>query len=175
MPLLGLFDRTFSQRISDRFESASQFKEALFEMENDNNAPKDEQENDLEVILASLNSRVNQQIARNKLLYDMALRAIQGVHGTILQKVSPTFVSYQTGYVNFADGLKNDLGFSHFATHDMRFVPHFLIKIVGEEIVVYADDRVLHRTDVNGPTFGQEFQTNLANLYLRGLRELIER
>jgi serine/threonine-protein kinase len=72
------------------------------------------------------------------------------------------------------DGLRNILGFTHFATHDKRFAPEFLIKIVGDELVVTVDESVIHRTELDLPVFNVHFEDAIRSIFLRGLRRLID-
>jgi serine/threonine protein kinase len=172
-PLLSFFDRAFSSKLSGRHDSAAQMKSSLLDIINEYNnmspiSPSDE----WDTILTSLNSQSNQQLIRLKGLYDLAMASIKSVHSEIADKVGPTFVSYQTGYLDFTDGLRNVLGFSHFATHDHRFSPMFEIKQIGEEIVVYMDGVVVHRTDIDTPTFDQTFRERISNIFQTGLKEL---
>lgn len=173
--LLSFFDKSFSQKLSGRFSSAQDmgsFLQRLIDMHR--NPGADEDGLSLDDILSSLNTKVNQDLARNKSLYDLAMSKISIVHSRILQRIKPTYVSYQTGYVNFVDGLRSDLGFTHFATHDQRFVPSFLIQVLGDELVIFADGASIYRTDVDSPVFSEALESAVEKIYLVGLKKLVE-
>lgn len=173
--LLDFFDRTFSQRLSGRFVSAQEMNlslSRLIDMHDKNET--DEEEPSIEGVLAAINTKVVQTLARNKALYDRAMGRITLVHGNILKQVGPVFTSYQTGYVNHIDGLRNDLGFTHFATHDHRFVPKFLIQILGEELVVMADGVSIYRTLADEAVFSEQLDKAVEKIYLGGLKKLAD-
>lgn len=173
--LLDFFDKSFSQKLSGRFSGTQDmrsFLQRLIEMHRNPSANEDRMS--IDSILSSLNTKVNQDLARNKILYDLAMSKITGVHSRILQKIKPTYVSYQTGYVNFVDGLRNDLGFTHFATHDQRFVPSFLIQVMGDELVILADKISIYRTEVDSPVFSEDLEDAVEKIYLSGLKKLVE-
>jgi len=173
--LLGFFDRSFSQKLTGRFSSASEMKQALLKITTEQvRADSMSSTEAMQAIIAGLNSQANQQLVKLKALYDRAMGVIKGVHQEFLGVVAPTYTSYQTGYVNFTDGLKNVLGFTHFATHDHRFAPLFHIKLVGEEIVVYVDDEIIHRTEVEAPVFDDSFKERIRAIYAAGLKKLID-
>jgi serine/threonine-protein kinase len=173
--LLGFFDRCFSLKLSGRFSAASEMKNALqgikAERDNVNSTTTND---DLQAILSGINTVASRRLAELKNIYDAALAVIVKVHREIAPQVSPTYATFHTGYVNFSEGLRYDLGFQHFATQDRRFVLRFHIAIAGEEIVVSADDRVLYRTDANAPIFSEAFQEQVRKLFLSGLRQLVE-
>jgi hypothetical protein len=102
------------------------------------------------------------------------MKAIRTVHYEIGQQVQPNYQTFQSGYVNFTEGLRNTLGFCHFATQDKRFAPELFIRVVGDEIAVDVDGQTVHRTDVEAPDFGDEFTSIIRNILLKGLRNLIE-
>jgi len=148
------------------------FLKILIDM--NSNSCKEEDDLTIESILALSNTKVNQELTRNKILYDHVMDKIRGVHSRILQQIKPTFVSYQTGYVNFVDGLRNDLGFAHFATHDQKFVPSFLIKVMGDELVILANGDSIYRTEVDCPVFSESLEDAVEKIYLSGLKVLVE-
>lgn len=173
--LMGFFDKSFSPVFPERFSSAQDMRsdlQSLIGMLRD--ATTDEHSLSIDIILSSLDTKVNQSLARNKSLYDLAMNKIALVHSRILQKIKPTYVSYHTGYVNFVDGLRNDLGFTHFATHDQRFVPSFLIKVMGDELVILADEICIYRTEVDSPVFSKALEDAVENIYLGGLKKLVD-
>jgi eukaryotic-like serine/threonine-protein kinase len=174
--LLEFFDKSFSPKLSGRFSSAKEMRsslERLIDMHKGH--VRDSADPSIDEILAFINSSANQELARNKRLYDLAMNKITAIHSQIAQRVAPTYVSYQTGYVNFVDGLRNDLGFTHFATHDRRFVPSFLIKVMGNELVIMADGAPIYRTELEAPVFSEEFEKEVNRIFLSGLRELLEK
>ena len=171
--LANFFDKCFSHRFSGRFLNTHQLGLALQGLIA---ASHDKQTTppNIDQIVLSLQSTKNLELARNKHLYDLVMTRITSVHARILQKIQPTYASYQTGYINFVDGLRNDLGFAHFATHEQRFVPSFLIKIMGDELVVLANDVSIFRTEVESPVFSLELDDAIESVYLNGLSELIK-
>lgn len=173
--LFDFFDQAFSQKLSGRFVSAQEMNLSLSKLINmhEVNEP-DEEEPSIEQVLAAINTKVVQTLARNKALYDRAMDRIKFVHGNILRQVGPVFTSYQTGYVNHVDGLRNDLGFTHFATHDVRFVPKFLIQILGDELVVMADGVSIYRTLADEAVFSKELEKSVEKIYIGGLKKLAE-
>jgi serine/threonine-protein kinase len=173
--LLGFFDRAFSAKLSERFPSAKDMISKLDSLIKVHRDPvTNESETDLQAILSALSSDANTKLAKHKLLYDRAMHAIRSVHDQLARKVAPTYQTFQSGYVNFAEGLRNTLGFSHFATQDRRFAPTFLIRIVGEELVVEVNDQTVYRTDVDEPVFSEEFTSIVQNIFLKGLRDLVD-
>jgi len=173
--LLGFFDHTFAQKISGRFESAVEMGQALEAvLVEKEKKVVDSVDNDLKAIKAVLDSEANKQLARNKALYDTAMAEITAVHRAIANEVGSIYQSYQTGFKNFEQKFQNILGFAHFSTLDKRFAPHFEMTVEGEELVITVDGMVFYRTDVDVPTFNQEFRDNLRKLYITGLRSLIE-
>jgi serine/threonine protein kinase len=174
--LLDFFDKSFSQKLSGRFSSTQDMGALLQRLIDMHRTPRENEEDSLSLndILSSLNTKVNQDLVRNKALYDLAMSKITSVHSRILQQIKPTYVSYQTSYVNFVDGLRNDLGFTHFATHDQRFVPSFLIQVLGDELVILADGLPIYRTDVDSPVFSEALENAVEKIYLGGLKKLVE-
>lgn len=175
MELLSFFDKSFSEKISDRFMSAEDMRTKLIKQMNEEENPRGSGvDQDLEVILKSINTKANLDLAHNKKTYDMAMSEINSVHTDLGAKFKPAYNIFQTGYVNFSEGLKNTLGFSHFANQDLRFSPTFLIKAIGEEIVVYVENEVIYRTDIKAPEFAQEFRDIILKIYITGMRQLVE-
>ncbi|MBW4541016.1 MAG: protein kinase [Myxacorys chilensis ATA2-1-KO14] len=174
--LSDFFDKSFSQKLSDRFTSTHEMKESLKRLiDMHDNSDPNEGSISINDIVSSLNSKVDQELLRNRRLYELAMQEIRDVHSEILERIQPTYTSYQTGHVNFVDGLRNDLGFAHFSTHDHRFVPSFLIKIVGNELVVMVDGTSIYRTEVESPHFSEEFLKTLEDIYLNGLKSLVDK
>jgi hypothetical protein len=62
------------------------------------------------------------------------MTAIRRVHTEIRHQIEPTYQGFQSGYVNSTEGLRNRLGFCHFATQEKRFAPEFFIKALGDEM-----------------------------------------
>ena len=173
--LLGFFDRAFSGKLSERFPSAKDMISKLDSLVKVHQNPvTNETVTDLQAILSALSNEANTKLAKHKMLYDQAMNAIRAVHNQLAKKVAPTYQTFQSGYVNFAEGLRNTLGFSHFATHDRRFAPTFFVRIVGEEMVVEVDDRTIYRTDVDAPVFSEEFTSIIQNIFVNGLRDLVD-
>jgi len=100
---------------------------------------------------------------------------IKKIHSELAKLFAPNYHSFQTGYVNFSEGLRNTLGFCHFANQDARFAPQFLIKVVGEELVVHVDEMAIYRTDLDAPTFSSEFNQAVKDIYIKGMRNLVEK
>lgn len=176
MELLAFFDKSFSEKISDRFISAEDMKTKLMKQINyEENPNVSNVEQDLEVVLKSINTKANLELAENKKTYDMAMSIINSVHKDLGVLFRPVYNSFQTGYVNSSEGLKNTLGFGHFANQDLRFSPTFLIKAIGEEIVIHVDNEVIYRTDINAPELTQEFRDIIREVYITGMRQLVEK
>jgi eukaryotic-like serine/threonine-protein kinase len=153
LPVLHFFDRTFSQRLSGRFGSAREMAQRLGQIaapaRNANTMTNDEE---LALIVDSLNSDANRRLARLRSIYDRGMNVIREVHSEILSRVRPTYVSYQSGYVAFNEGFRNMLGFTHFSTHEHRFSPDFVIAELGDEIVIKVNDEAIYRTEANDPS-----------------------
>lgn len=175
-PLLAFFDQCFAQKLTGRFADIGQMQLSLGRLAALHAKPNATEEKiTIEQIAALLDTQVNRELQRNKTLYDLAMNQIQIAHSKIGKAVSPTFVTYQTGYVNFSEGLRNDLGFTHFATHEHRFVLSWHIKIVGEELLVAANDITVYRTELDAPVFSSEFAKTIEELYLKGLMTLTKK
>lgn len=173
--LLNFFDKAFSEKISDRFLSAESMKRDLVsQIENENKIKTNDIEEDLEIVLSAINTESNRQFARNKKVYDEAMKNIQAVHSDLAKLFSPVYTHFQTGYVNFSEGLRNTLGFCHFANQNIRFAPQFLIKIIGDELVIYADDIAIYRTALESPIFSAELNKTVKEIYIKGMRNLVE-
>ncbi|TDU28889.1 serine/threonine-protein kinase [Panacagrimonas perspica] len=170
--LLSFFDRTFSQKISGRFESANAMRKELEAVVHRQNRPASEPEDDLDLVMASLNTVADRELAKNKQRYERVMNVVREVHAEILRKVSSTYRSYAGGHVDFTQGLRNRLGFHHFATHDKRYAPEFLIRVEGEELVVLVDGTMFYRTDVEEPVLDDAFRRSVRDLYVAGLRDL---
>ncbi|VBI73305.1 serine/threonine protein kinase [Burkholderia pseudomallei] len=172
--LLNFFDHTFAQKISERFASAIEMKQALEAvLVEKEKKVVDSVDNDLRAIKAALDSQANKQLVRNKGLYDAAMMEITMVHRIVGNEVGPIFQSYQTGYTNFEQKFQNVLGFAHFSNHDKRFTPHFEMTIEGEELVITVDGTAFYRTDVDEPAFDQDFRDRLRQLYITGVSSLL--
>lgn len=171
--LLGFFDKAFAQRLSDRYSSADEMMLTLEETAAMKDTPEEEVLT-LEQIAATLGARSNKELARNKQLYDLVMSRVRATHSRILNGVQPTYVSFQTGYINFTQGLKNTLGFAHFGTQDHRFAPTFLVRIVGDELVLTADGEIIYRTSATDPIFNPELDKKVEQIFLTGLKTLIE-
>jgi eukaryotic-like serine/threonine-protein kinase len=175
LALMGFFDRAFSQRISGRFSDAREMLMALRELDaQSQDGQMSTEDDDLAAIVAALESDANKRLVQLKSVYDKGMNVIREIHGDIAAQVSPTYVSFQTGYVNFNEGMRNVLGFQHFSTQEQRFAPHFFIKEVGDEIAILVDGNPFYRTDIQNAEFGDDFRRKLKRLYLDGLRKLIE-
>ncbi|WP_199052958.1 protein kinase [Aquitalea sp. ASV15] len=173
--LLDFFDHAFSHKLSERFVSAKEMNVSLSRLidMHESHEP-DDQEPSIDDVLAAINTKVGRDLAKNKELYDCAMARIKLVHYGILQKVQPVYISYQTGYIDHVDGLRNDLGFTHFATHAHRFVPQFVIKILGDELVVMADGVSIYRTVADEAVFSEELDKAVERIYLSGLKKLAD-
>jgi serine/threonine-protein kinase len=175
LELQDFFDHCFSQKLSARFSSADEMKVKLDAlMTRSPQMAKITTEEQLAEIRKKLDTEVNRNLAKLKVLYDRAMGEIRGVHAEIAQSFLPTYVAYQGGYVNFTEGLRNTLGFTHFATHNHRFAPEFLISAIGEELVITVDGNPLYRADVNTPVFDDRFRSQIRNLYIEGMNRLLE-
>ncbi|NIF56266.1 protein kinase [Burkholderia sp. Ax-1724] len=174
--LLGFFDHTFAQKISLRFTSAIEMREALEAVLIEKNREiVDSTDNDLQAIKARLNDQANEQLTRNKQLYDIAMEEVEAIHRSVLDEIgSDRLKPYQTGYVNFAEKFQKTLGFSHFSSLDKRFTLHFEMTVEGEELVITVDDVAFYRADVETPTFDDRFRAALRERYIAGLRKLID-
>jgi len=175
LALLEFFDKSFSQRLSGRFSDAKEVRASLENLINMHNNPdSDSADPSIDEILSLINSSANQELVRNKQLYDLAMKKITAIHSQIARKVNSTSIynSYQTGYENFVDGLKNDLGFAYFATQDRGFVASFLIKAIGNELVIMVNDAPIYRTELEAPVFSEEFEKAVNRIFLSGLKEL---
>ena len=171
--LLEFFDKSFSQKLSGRFSDATEMRaslETLVDMHN--NPDSNSADPSIDEILASINSSANQELTRNKQLYDLAMNKIKAIHSQIAQQIAPTYVSCQSGYMNSVDGLRNGLGFAHFATSD-RFLPSFFINIMGNELVIMVNGTPIYRTELEAPVFSEEFEKEVKRIFLSGLRELV--
>lgn len=173
--LSDFFDRAFSHRLSGRYVSAREMNDSLSRLidMHETHEPS-ETEPTIENLLATINNNVSKRLAANKALYDLAMNRIKSVHEKILRQVQPIYTSYQTGYVNHLDGLRNDLGFAHFATHDHRFVPKFLIQILGDELVIMADGISIYRTSADEAVLSDELDRTVEKIYLGGLKKLAD-
>ena len=174
--LLSFLDKSFSEKITDRFLSADSIKKHIIsQIAMESNPNTNNVEQDLHIVLSAIKSQSNQQLANNKRLYDEAMRNIKRVHSELERDFTPVYVNFQTGFVNFSDGMKNILGFCHFANQDICFAPHFLIKIIGEELVVHADDVVIYRTALEAPVFSEDLNKVVREIYIKGMRNLVEK
>jgi hypothetical protein len=122
--------------------------------------------------VVSLQSGANARLALLKLTYDRAMSVIREEHAKLLSKVQPTYGSFWSGYVNFDKGLRNIIGFSHFANMERRFAPEFLISEVGDEIVIYVNGDPIYRTESSNPVFDDSLRRMVRELYVSGLEEL---
>jgi len=173
--LREFFDKSFSPKLSRRFSDATEMRaslETLVDMHN--NPDSNSADPSIDEILASINSSANQELARNKQLYDLAMNNIRAIHSQIAQQIAPTYVLYQTGYINSVDSLSNNLGFAHFATSNRRFVPSFLITVMGNELVIMVNGTPIYRTELEAPVFSEEFEKEVKRIFLSGLGELVE-
>lgn len=172
--LAGFFDRTFARITSDRFSSALEMKAKLEDVLNEKGKIiMNIVDKDFQAIKTAMDSQANKELIRNKKLYDEAMAEIESIHRTIQSEVAPTYLRYQTGFLNFAEKFQNILGFSHFSSLDKRFTLHFEMTIEGDELVIAADSVAVHRTGIEAPTFGDEFQERVRSLYVSGLLTLI--
>lgn len=174
--LFGFFDRTFAQRISLRFASAIEMREALNAVLIERNREiVNSTDNALQAIKAKLNDHANNRLARNKALYDAAMEEIGKVHQSVFKEIdSRGLRKYETGYINFAEKFQNTLGFSHFSSLNKRFTLHFEMTVEGEELVITVDGAAFYRADVEAPTFDDGFRAKLRERYIAGLLKLLE-
>jgi serine/threonine protein kinase len=175
LDLQHFFDKCFSQKLSGRFSSAEAMKaelQTLITRPPPKVALTTEQQ--LAKIATKLDSEANRNLAKLKILYDRAMAVIKDAHSNIARSFAPTYLPYQSGYVNFTGGLRNILGFAHFATHDHRFAPQFLISVIGEEIVITVDGVPFYRTEVDAPIFEDQLRSRVLKLYIEGMSRLIE-
>lgn len=172
--LLEFFDKSFSSKLSGRFSDATEMRASLKTLvDMHNNPDSNSADPSIDEILAFINTSANQELARNKQLYDLAMNNISAIHSQIAQQIAPTYVSCQGGYRNSVDGLRNGLGFAHFATSDKRFLPSFFIKIMGNELVIMVNGTPIYRTELEAPVFSEEFEQEVRRIFLSGLRELV--
>ena len=173
MRLLTFFDHTFAQMISDRFASAGDMRNSLsrlMEKRADLNTPDD----DWEAIEEILGRQANKDKLRDKRLYDQAISQIRNIHTSLLEKLTPHYKIWYTGHVNFEHGMRLQLGFCDITTQEKRFAPDFLVKVVGEELVIYVNNESFYRTSVTSPVYSNEFLDRIRTLFIRGVRSLAE-
>lgn len=106
MRLLAFFDKAFSEKISGRFLSSESMREELMsQVDSESKTYQSESEKDLDIVLSAINTEANRQLAKNKNLYDQAMGVIKGIHSELAKLFAPNYHSFQTGYVNFSEGL----------------------------------------------------------------------
>lgn len=171
----AFFDKVFPEKISERFISAEDMKQELKKQVKQEDAPQEESiEQDLEVILSAIKTKANSDMAKHKQLYDQAMNRIKEIHAALSPKFSPVYDSLQSSYRNSSEGLGNTLGYSHVANSNEKFAPRFLIKIVGEELVVHADNIAIYRTPIDTPDYSSRFDIVIKELFIKGMRTLVE-
>ncbi len=175
MPLLTFFDRAFSQRISGRFATASEMTAQLTDLlEAFHNGANVSDSPDLESLRARAQSSASVEFARLKGAYDAAETVISDVHALVLTNIRPAYATHHQSWLDFSNGKKFELGFSHFANPGHRFAPQFLVAVVGDEIVVRMGDEVVYRTDAMKPNFEDDrFRQELERRFIAGVDVLI--
>ena len=171
--LLNFFDKAFEYRFVDRYTSAVEMRSALsgilaseaYMNEEDADAMLDE-------LVLTLKTGANERLMKLRPKYEFGIKTIINIQKEVLAKVSPTFVSFHTGYVDFAEGKKANIGFAHFASQGKRFAPLFEIKLAGDEFVVQVDGETIYRTNAEDPHFDHEFNAKVKSIFVGGLEKL---
>lgn len=172
--LLNFFDKVFAYKFVDRHASAVEMSSMLSAMassetrmgEEDSMAMIDE-------VALSLNTQANAQYMQLRPKYKAAMNVILGIQKDISKRVSPILQPSHQGYLDFSQGMKANIGFVHVAELQKGFRPLFEIKLVGDELVMYADGAVFHRAEVEEPCFDEEFKDKVRRIFASGLKELV--
>lgn len=174
--LLSFFDKAFSEKLSDRFSSIAEMKNSIEQhISKEKNHGQSSVDQDLDMILESISTKANLELAENKKRYDEVMNRIKSIHSQLGLKFRPSYNNIQSGYVNFSEGLKNMLGYSHFADQNIRFASTFLVKAVGDELIVFADEDPIYRTELKELNLTIEFDEKIQEIFIKGMKELIEK
>jgi serine/threonine protein kinase len=176
MELLEFFDRCFSQRLPGRYSSASEMRTAFSQLlERTRRSAHPSSLPTLESIVAQLDTQASRALAGRQALFDAALNAVAAVHREILEHVPPPYGGIQGGCVPAANSKQHMLGIGHAAIPGHQFAPTFFVTLVGDELIVRADQAVIYRTGLEAPDFGTAFRDTIRAFFLSGLAELAKR
>jgi serine/threonine-protein kinase len=175
MAIMGIFDRCFSFRLSDRFSSQdlraaiSQLTEAKKVVRPAN---ADQVMND---VVERLRAQANQRLNRQRNAMETGLRAVDKIHAQVLAPVADTYVRRQSAPPALPYRRGNGLGFAHASNHQHFIQVNILFDIAGDELVVSADGFVIYRTNAEEPVFDDLFAERVRDAFVRALDELSRR
>ncbi len=173
--LFAFFDKAMNPNLRERYATASQMKKALESvLEARAKHYKTPEEEDMAVILAHVGRATSQQQAVNSQKCREAIKRIGEIHTELKDQFLPTYVSFQGDYGPTPGGIRCTYGFWHFERHDEKFAPVFVAKVLGGEIVLSVDTQTLYRTEIEVPSYGEDFTKTVRALFVRGLRSLID-
>ncbi|WP_081062483.1 serine/threonine protein kinase [Burkholderia cepacia] len=172
--LLAFFDKALHPNPRKRYASAADMIKALNEINSVNATDyRTAEDEDLAFIMAHVErASIQQQAENSRKCYD-AIAQVGSVHANMKDKFLPAYISFQADCGPIEDGMRCTYGFLHFERQFERFAPVFVAKVLGGELVLSVGSEVLHRTDVDDPSYGDEFVTIIRSFLTRGLRSII--
>jgi serine/threonine-protein kinase len=157
--LLNLFDKSFSYVLATRFESAVQMHGALAQVRD---APPKASEPTSDELMKMLKEKIasasNANLARVRSSLDTYYKKVDGIYSAVVSTVAPVLSAIQTGQETSNTGFTTKIGFAQ--TGDRRKYEYVkvVIKATGDELVLQMNGEVVHRTSLDQPTFGPEFE-----------------
>ena len=173
--LLRFFDKSFSQKLLGRFSNVEEMKTFLEILIDMHNNPDSSSTNlDIDQLLSTINSSANQELLKNKNLYDSVMDQIKAIHSQVAEQIASAYAPCQTGYINSVEGLKNSLGFVHIGNSSNSFLCSFHITAVGSELVIIGNTKPIYRTELESFVPSEEFTKLVKNIFLDGVGKLAE-
>jgi serine/threonine-protein kinase len=157
--LLNLFDKSFSHVLATRYESAVQMRDALTQVRD---APPRSLEPTADELMNMLEEKVssarNANLARVRSSLDTYYEKVAGIYSAVASTVAPVLSTIQTGQETSNTVFTTKIGFVQMGDRSKCEFVKVVIRAMGDELVLQMNDEVVHRTSLDQPAFGPEFE-----------------
>jgi serine/threonine-protein kinase len=159
LPLLSVFDKSFSHVLASRYETAAELREALVRV---GDASPQSSEPTAEQLMKALEDKVssarNANLARVRSALDTYYSKVGAIYLGVARTVAPILSTIQTGQETSNTSFTTSIGFVQKGDPSKKDFVRVVIRATGDELVFQMNDDVVHRTSLDEPTFGPDFE-----------------
>jgi hypothetical protein len=170
--VLGFFDRSFANNLTNRFASVAEMRSALETIMQEHGRPGDGSttDEDLRLIHMEMERDVHARDVELLEKYRIALSKISEVLASTQAEIGTGFTRFETGWNVKADRASNTLGLVRSTDDRCRFTPRFEVYASGQELVVEASRKQIYRTALADPSYGDDFAAKIRDFYIKGVK-----